>query len=62
MDTLQTAPSLPSPVAQMERIRSIDVLRGFAVLGILVMNIHSFTMVGAAYLNPTALGDPTPTD
>ena len=62
MDTLQTAPSLTGPVTQTERIASIDVLRGFAVLGILVMNIQSFTMIGAAYLNPTVLGDPTPTD
>jgi len=33
---------------------SIDVLRGFAVLGILIMNIQSFSMIGAAYLNPYA--------
>lgn len=42
-----------------ERIVSIDLLRGFAVLGILIMNIQSFSMVGAAYLNPTAWGDLT---
>lgn len=35
----------------------IDVLRGFALLGILVMNIQSFAMIGAAYFNPTAYGD-----
>ena len=40
-----------------ERILSIDVLRGFAVLGILVMNIQSFSMIGAAYLNPYSYGD-----
>ena len=40
-----------------ERIVSIDVLRGFAVLGILIMNIQSFSMIGAAYLNPYAYGD-----
>jgi len=39
------------------RIISIDLLRGFAVLGILIMNIQSFSMIGAAYLNPTAYGD-----
>ncbi len=45
------------PVTQAERIDSIDVLRGFAVLGILVINVQSFAMIGAAYLNPTAAGD-----
>jgi len=35
------------------------VLRGFALLGILVVNIQSFSMVSAAYLNPTAYGDLT---
>lgn len=47
------------PVTQTERIASIDVLRGFAVLGILVMNIQAFSMIGAAYMNPTAYGDLT---
>ncbi|MCC5860195.1 MAG: DUF418 domain-containing protein [Ectothiorhodospiraceae bacterium] len=39
-----------------DRIDSLDVLRGFAVLGILVMNIQAFAMISAAYINPTALG------
>jgi len=52
-------PPPAGPVTQPERIESLDVLRGFAVLGILVMNIQSFAMVGAAYLNPTAYGDLT---
>lgn len=42
-----------------KRIISIDVLRGIAVLGILIMNIQSFSMIGAAYINPTAYGDLT---
>ena len=41
------------------RIASLDVLRGFAVLGILVMNIQAFSMPEAAYLNPTMWGDLT---
>ncbi len=47
------------PVTAAERIVSLDVLRGFAILGILIMNIQSFSMIGAAYLNPTAYGDLT---
>ena len=39
------------------RIDAIDVLRGFALLGILVLNVQSFAMPGAAYFNPTAYGD-----
>ncbi len=47
------------PVELTERIYSLDVLRGFAVLGILVMNIQDFSMISAAYFNPTAYGDLT---
>lgn len=35
----------------------LDVLRGFALLGILVMNIQSFSMPSPAYVVPTAWGD-----
>ncbi len=59
MNTLPCSATDVGPVAQTARIASIDVLRGFAVLGILVMNIQSFSMIGAAYLNPTAYGDLT---
>lgn len=48
-----------APTAPAERIRSLDTLRGFAVLGILVMNIQSFSMISAAYFNPLAHGDMT---
>ncbi|MBM3304962.1 MAG: DUF418 domain-containing protein [Candidatus Aminicenantes bacterium] len=50
---------LLQPVAPPERLASLDVLRGFAVLGILLVNIQDFSMVFAAYLNPTAFGDLT---
>lgn len=40
-----------------ERIVSLDVLRGFALLGILLMNIQAFAMPAAAYINPYAYGD-----
>jgi len=39
-----------------QRIDALDALRGLAVLGILVMNIQSFAMPVAAYLNPDAYG------
>ena len=45
------------PITGSERILSLDVLRGVAVLGILVMNIQCFSMIGQAYMNPTAYGD-----
>jgi uncharacterized protein len=58
--TSESTPSLNAgPVGRSDRIFSIDVLRGFAVLGILVMNIQSFSMIGAAYMNPYAYGDLT---
>ena len=43
-----------APVRAGERIAAIDVLRGFAVLGILAMNVQSYSMISAAYLNPAA--------
>ncbi len=48
-------PAKPTEVGS--RIKSLDVLRGFALLGILVMNIQLFAMPIAAYGNPTAWGD-----
>lgn len=41
-----------TPVARSERIASIDVLRGFAVLGILIVNMQGFARVPSAYMNP----------
>jgi len=45
------------PALESERLTSLDTLRGFAVLGILVINIQSFAMPFAAYFNPTAYGN-----
>jgi uncharacterized protein len=39
--------------AEKTRIVSLDILRGFALLGILIMNIISFADVGMGYVNPT---------
>lgn len=47
------SPRAPSPVAAGDRIVALDVLRGVAVLGILLVNIRAFAMVSAAYGNPT---------
>ena len=33
-----------TPVAPSQRIVALDVLRGFALLGILIMNIQAFSM------------------
>jgi len=48
---------ITTPIPPSERILSLDVLRGFAILGILIMNIQSFSMIEVAYINPTAFGD-----
>lgn len=43
--------------ARTKRITAIDVLGGAAVLGILLMNIQTFSMIESAYVNPTAYGE-----
>ena len=48
-----------SPTQSKERIISLDILRGIALLGILIINIQSFAMPGSAYLNPSSYGDLT---
>ena len=42
-------PANAAPVTGAERIGSLDVLRGVAILGILVMNIYAFAMPVPAY-------------
>lgn len=44
---------IAAPVPQSERISLIDSLRGFAILGILLMNIPGFGLPGAAGFDPT---------
>lgn len=46
----------PTPVAATERIASIDVLRGVALLGILVMNIPFFALSYYGFMRPQVLG------
>ena len=50
------------PTPQHDRILILDVLRGVAVLGILIMNIQAFSMISSAYGNPTSYGDFTGTN
>ncbi len=50
------APVPPSPILSTERFDSIDVLRGFALLGILPINILWLALPGTAALNPTIAG------
>ncbi|KTF70540.1 DUF418 domain-containing protein [Sphingomonas sp. HT-1] len=40
----------------LQRLPTIDMVRGVAVLGILLLNIVSFAMPDAAYFNPRAYG------
>lgn len=52
----------PAPVALDERIVTLDVVRGVAVLGILVMNVVEFGQPIRAYDNPAGGGGATGLD
>ncbi|MFP8952768.1 DUF418 domain-containing protein [Natrialbaceae archaeon A-arb3/5] len=47
----------PRPTDPTDRILSLDVLRGFALLGILVINIWLFALPMIGWLNPALYGD-----
>jgi uncharacterized protein len=49
--------SNPAPVAPTDRLETLDVLRGFALLGILAMNIRAMAAPFGAYMYPYALFD-----
>ena len=49
-----------SPVT--DRIATLDIVRGVAVMGILAMNIVAFAMPMAAYVNPLAYGSEAAVD
>lgn len=49
-----------TPTARTERIDTLDIVRGFALFGILLMNIVAMGLPFPAYFNPAALGTPTP--
>ncbi len=48
-----------TPVSANDRIETLDVLRGFALLGILAMNIRAMAAPFSAYMYPYALFDYT---
>lgn len=52
----ESQPLAAAPVTREERVNALDVVRGFALLGILLMNIVSFGMPMAAEGNPTVWG------
>jgi uncharacterized protein len=49
-------------VARTDRLLTLDALRGFAVMGILAMNIVAFAMPEMAYISPRAYGGEAPSD
>ncbi|MEO8161028.1 MAG: DUF418 domain-containing protein [Arenimonas sp.] len=55
---VQAGPVAPvretGPTGDSERIFALDVIRGFAVLGILLMNILGFGLTSSAYMDPSA--------
>ena len=42
-----------APIRESQRIESLDVLRGFALLGILLLNIIGFGFIASAYVAPS---------
>ena len=52
-------PDRGGPVAESDRVTSLDLIRGVAVLGILLMNAVSFRYGVVPYLNLSAGGSET---
>jgi len=57
--TSKEKPVFNGPTLPAQRIISLDALRGFAIMGILLANIQIFSMIPVAEFNPTAFGDLT---
>ena len=59
MDTIETTPDRPQPVAETgQRIASLDFIRGLAVMGILAANIFAMGQPFPAYMFPDAFTVP----
>lgn len=52
--TMQTNTASAAPTADADRIAILDALRGFALAGIFLINLGTFT--GFAYMKPEAMG------
>ena len=50
------SPRTVTPVPPSQRIEALDVLRGVALLGILLLNILAFGLPGEAYFSPAVDG------
>ncbi len=61
-DSTPKTPPPQGPVQSVERMTSLDALRGFAILAILPMNALSFGLHDAAYRNVSADGIAQPLD
>ncbi|RYY54599.1 MAG: DUF418 domain-containing protein [Chitinophagaceae bacterium] len=57
MSTNHGTAAVAAPVLQSQRIDIIDALRGFAILGILLMNMPGFALPGPAAGNPTLMNE-----
>jgi uncharacterized protein len=61
-ETPQPSPVIPAiaPVTRQDRISAVDSIRGFSLLGILLMNIVSFGQAHWAYDDPHIIGGSNP--
>ena len=53
----QSTTDITAPVSQQERIVILDSLRGFAILGILLMNMPSFAIPSPVTHDPSVLNE-----
>ena len=56
----ETSATPLAPVTRQDRIPAVDVIRGFSVLGILLINIVQYGQVHWAYRNPHVVGGSNP--